>query len=1199
MVASLLRVLHSGPQNERLNTNSHGQKGVQPSTKFFQKIFRRTGRFTTQWMRLDFNTPPQFGQQATAVLPRKGHLLSRIYLITNYPTLSNTIASWINNVGTAIIDSTELQIGGARIERLDAPLMELLDEFNTPIEKVPVVNKLVGRYDNNYHTVREYSPYLSKISSFNVTFSNSVLYSNLSVTSNIDPYYPNVIYTSNYVYTTSNVESNVTLYKEEFTSAPVNTYKSPLSNPLITATPLPFFFSRNDSAASLPVDAIQTDEIRLQVNFRSLNSLIQNYSVIKSVNTNLSVSNVGILTSNLVLSNTVSGSYNISSNVYSNVVSNPPQNISDGGTTTLLPSLCNITLSSNTSSNSVVTSSNYFLSNYNNTSNVYPRPFTWDVTSNWRTTSNYIQPYAILCDSGPQGSMIYNYASGTVSNINIPAETGAVYSNIFLLANTDSLYASYDFAKTWSNINFNLETGAYSPIYYANGLWVSIFARNEVWYSSDTSNWYRNSSLPTPFQGYQTIIYNSNDSFWLLGSYSNYFKLNNISDSTYQLFNAPGVNANAITYGNGIWLACYNNGVFYSSDTSNWNPVTGLSGQYFFGAAYGGGYWTIININSVFQSSNGSNFYQVSTGYHSLWDIKYINSNWMISDTSLPLVYPGVSNIFYLSTDISATNWTPISIRDSTNAAQKIAISADVQFAVLSNIYYTSNRVYTDFSNYTSLIVTSNIIGGETYYTSNYTYSTVSNTYPPVIVSYSNYLPSQVYFTLSNYQPTVSSSNSNYITTFYSQSNLVINSQYLTSNLTSSNYLTNFITISAYTLSNISENHLAVSNITVNYLSCNYYNIIPEYILTSNITINTIVSSNLFVYSSNPTYYTLVTDTYSSNDYFVTSNYIITSNIVTSNIVLSNISLYTSNSSNIGVSVTTYSNIISSNYILQNIITSNYVVTINNTIVNSNLKTVELLYNTANATGIAEGSANFPLTTPVTLGDTYLLAEYIYLDAPEANRFRIADISLPITQHYPLQPLDTQGLPQAQIDIAVPNPVRDIFFYCQPWLAPAYNAHFLATKYINSNPNVLEPWWPDAQGLNPLYLSPLKPAFWPDKYDSEPITSIALQYEGRLTKFSTENTALFRHILPSLEQKKAPWVNRYYYNIPFGVQHGITSRTTPTGEVNYDKISRRELQLTFPTASDGTSPRLWVRPYVETYNILRIYGGRAGTLFGY
>jgi len=255
--------------------------------------------------------------------------------------------------------------------------------------------------------------------------------------------------------------------------------------------------------------------------------------------------------------------------------------------------------------------------------------------------------------------------------------------------------------------------------------------------------------------------------------------------------------------------------------------------------------------------------------------------------------------------------------------------------------------------------------------------------------------------------------------------------------------------------------------------------------------------------------------------------------------------------------------------------------------------------------GAVEGSAfpAFPaFVPPAQLGDTYILAEYVYLDSPEANRFRIADISIPITQHYALPTTDTFTNPQVQIPLTIPNPVRDIFFYAQPYLAPAYNAHFLATRYLGgADPQVATPAWPDATGLNPLAPLPLKPAFYPDISGLEPITSIALIYEGRLTKFSTANPALFRSILPSLEQKKSPWVNRYYYNIPYGVQHGFNPGSYPTGEANFDKIQRRDLRLTFPRVSSTTvgSPRFWIHVWAETYNVLRIYGGRAGLLFGY
>jgi hypothetical protein len=202
MVAALLQVLHSGPQNERLQEPT----SKQPNLRFFKKIFRKSGRFTTQWVRLDFNTLPAFGAPAVVSLPRKGHLITRLYLVVNYPVFPSLPqpTSWTNSVGHALIQEATLEIGGTRIERLDGQLMEVLDEFNTPMEKVSVVNRLIGRKDGGY--------------------------------------------------------------------TPGTT--QPLTAPLVTATPLPFWFARGDPGVALPVDAIQADEIRIRFAFRPLSALI-------------------------------------------------------------------------------------------------------------------------------------------------------------------------------------------------------------------------------------------------------------------------------------------------------------------------------------------------------------------------------------------------------------------------------------------------------------------------------------------------------------------------------------------------------------------------------------------------------------------------------------------------------------------------------------------------------------------------------------------------------------------------------------------------------------------------------------------------------------------------------------------------------------------------------------------------------------
>jgi hypothetical protein len=121
--------------------------------------------------------------------------------------------------------------------------------------------------------------------------------------------------------------------------------------------------------------------------------------------------------------------------------------------------------------------------------------------------------------------------------------------------------------------------------------------------------------------------------------------------------------------------------------------------------------------------------------------------------------------------------------------------------------------------------------------------------------------------------------------------------------------------------------------------------------------------------------------------------------------------------------------------------------------------------------------------------------------------------------------------------------------------------------------------------------------------DSEPITGYEVNYEGQLVRFRTQGPALFRSIIPSYEQRKTPWVNRYYYNFPLGIQNGFTPFSQPQGEANLDKIVNRELVLQLRHKREyvaGTIvPSYTVYVYACCYNILRIYGGRAATLFAY
>ncbi len=240
--------------------------------------------------------------------------------------------------------------------------------------------------------------------------------------------------------------------------------------------------------------------------------------------------------------------------------------------------------------------------------------------------------------------------------------------------------------------------------------------------------------------------------------------------------------------------------------------------------------------------------------------------------------------------------------------------------------------------------------------------------------------------------------------------------------------------------------------------------------------------------------------------------------------------------------------------------------------------------------------------------DTYLLLEYVYLDKPEANKIRLGDLSYPIVNHYAITPHNTRGNLNALIPLRIPNPTRDLYFMCHRDDADLLNAPFLATRDLSglfvrdiSGVGPVAPWWPDAKGLSTKEFAPLIPAF--SSLESEPLATIALTYEGGLTRYATDCPALFRSILPTMEQIKTPWHDKYLYHLPFGTQHEFFGVTEHAGEGNLDKIPNIALELTFtpPRGSlyVNVTPAYTVYVWAETYNILRVYSGRAGLLFGY
>jgi hypothetical protein len=211
---------------------------------------------------------------------------------------------------------------------------------------------------------------------------------------------------------------------------------------------------------------------------------------------------------------------------------------------------------------------------------------------------------------------------------------------------------------------------------------------------------------------------------------------------------------------------------------------------------------------------------------------------------------------------------------------------------------------------------------------------------------------------------------------------------------------------------------------------------------------------------------------------------------------------------------------------------------------------------------------------PPPLGDSYLLVEYIYLDRYEANRLRVSPIEIPIPQHtiLPVVKTSPEG-DTARIPLRIGNPTKSLLFFAK---RSAAEHPFANTSNATTLPSSSTTW----------------------ATCDEPVKEIALAYENNQIRYNTTFTDLFRILMPSLECTKSPYYSNYFYYMGFDVANHELRLGIPCGEANLDRVSNVELRLHLRAGPDGKYD-YDIYVYAITYNILHIYGGRAGLLFAY
>ena len=132
MVAGTLQLQARGIQDVYLTKD--------PEMNVFQYHYFRYVNFANELYKLHLNDVASFNSKTYAIIPKKGHLLSKLYLHLKLPMLEKTdgtYACWADTIGYAIFNGPiELQIGGIVVDRLYPVCMDMLDELSTNSNKL-------------------------------------------------------------------------------------------------------------------------------------------------------------------------------------------------------------------------------------------------------------------------------------------------------------------------------------------------------------------------------------------------------------------------------------------------------------------------------------------------------------------------------------------------------------------------------------------------------------------------------------------------------------------------------------------------------------------------------------------------------------------------------------------------------------------------------------------------------------------------------------------------------------------------------------------------------------------------------------------------------------------------------------------------------------------------------------------------------
>ena len=136
MGGGLMQLVAYGAQDIYLTGN--------PQITFFKVVYRRHTNFSMEAIQQTFSGTVGLGSRQTATISRNGDLVHKVYLevtLTALAQVGNSALTWATNLGHALINEVDVEIGGQRIDKHYGVWMQIWSELSTSYQKNVVLEK--------------------------------------------------------------------------------------------------------------------------------------------------------------------------------------------------------------------------------------------------------------------------------------------------------------------------------------------------------------------------------------------------------------------------------------------------------------------------------------------------------------------------------------------------------------------------------------------------------------------------------------------------------------------------------------------------------------------------------------------------------------------------------------------------------------------------------------------------------------------------------------------------------------------------------------------------------------------------------------------------------------------------------------------------------------------------------------------------